>query len=217
MLTTIPPFQVVSHVMKKPPSFCLRGRRLKGKGKGVLCARETRGAGEEGERETAFPSLPPSSRAPRAPNPLSLPFQTPATQATKFGRKKLTLRQRKNTLTPVPARFFLRLCITWYNVAYMEYLPVCYFQDGAFWYFCWCKGQTCLGDWRRSKARVIYSIDLKNTYNKWEMFFSSLKDTCTGFLLGGIGEINAKRQKNFLVVTKGKLSLNSKTFLNLIS
>lgn len=31
-----------------------------------------------------------------------------------------------------------------------------------------------------------------------------VKDTCTGFLLGGIGEINAKRQKNFLVVTKGK-------------
>ena len=111
MLTTIPPFQVVSHVMKKPPSFSLRGRRLKGKGKGVLCARETRGAGEEGERETAFPSLPPSSRAPRAPNPLSLPFQTPATQATKFGRKKLTLRQRKNALSPVPAGF-LRLCIT---------------------------------------------------------------------------------------------------------
>jgi len=30
------------------------------------------------------------------------------------------------------------------------------------------------------------------------------EDTCTGFLLGGIGEINAKRQKNFLVVTKGE-------------
>ena len=29
----------------------LRGRRLKGKGKGVLGARETRGAREEGERE----------------------------------------------------------------------------------------------------------------------------------------------------------------------
>ena len=28
------------------------------------------------------------------------------------------------------------------------------------------------------------------------------RDTCTGFLLGGIGEINAKRQKNFLVVGK---------------
>ena len=106
MLTTIPPFQVVSHVMKKPPSFSLRGRRLKGKGKGVLCARETRGAGEEGERETAFPSLPPSSRAPRAPNPFSLPFQTPATQATKVGRKKRTSRQRKNALSPVPAGVF---------------------------------------------------------------------------------------------------------------
>ncbi len=32
---------------------------------------------------------------------------------------------------------------------------------------------------------------------------SFIQDTCTGFLLGGIGEINDKRQKNFLVVTKG--------------
>jgi V-type H+-transporting ATPase subunit F len=30
-----------------------------------------------------------------------------------------------------------------------------------------------------------------------------IQDTCTGFLLGGIGEINDKRQKNFFVVTKG--------------
>ena len=43
----------------------MRGRRLKGKEKGVLGARETRGA-------------PLFSRAP---NRLSLPFQTPATQA----------------------------------------------------------------------------------------------------------------------------------------
>ena len=40
----------------------LRGGRLKGKGKGVLGARET--------------------RFPPAPNPLSIPFQTPATQAS---------------------------------------------------------------------------------------------------------------------------------------
>ena len=39
------------------------------------------------------------------------------------------------------------------------------------------------------------------------MFGFVFKDTCTGFLLGGIGEINAKRQKNFLVVTKGKSKL----------
>ena len=39
----------------------LRGGHLKGKGKGVLGARET--------------------RFPPAPNPLSIPFQTPATQA----------------------------------------------------------------------------------------------------------------------------------------
>eukprot|EP00795_Rhopilema_esculentum_P014578 gene14578-5650_t len=28
------------------------------------------------------------------------------------------------------------------------------------------------------------------------------QDTCTGFLLGGIGEVNSKRQKNFFVVSK---------------
>merc|ERR1712059_156512 len=28
------------------------------------------------------------------------------------------------------------------------------------------------------------------------------QDTCTGFLLGGIGEVNNKRQKNFFVVNK---------------
>lgn len=33
------------------------------------------------------------------------------------------------------------------------------------------------------------------------------KDTCTGFLLGGVGEVNAKRQKNFFVVRKGMLGL----------
>jgi vacuolar-type H+-ATPase subunit F/Vma7 len=33
---------------------------------------------------------------------------------------------------------------------------------------------------------------------------SFIQDTCTGFLLGGIGEINDKRQKNFFVVTKGR-------------
>ena len=34
---------------------------------------------------------------------------------------------------------------------------------------------------------------------------TSLQDTCTGFLLGGVGEMNAKRQPNFLVVDKGSL------------
>jgi len=42
----------------------LRGRRLKGKGKGVLGARETRGARDEGRKETAFLSLPPCSPRP---------------------------------------------------------------------------------------------------------------------------------------------------------
>ena len=31
------------------------------------------------------------------------------------------------------------------------------------------------------------------------------QDTCTGFLLGGIGELNSKRQPNFLVVNKGRV------------
>ena len=29
------------------------------------------------------------------------------------------------------------------------------------------------------------------------------EDTCTAFLLGGIGELNDKREPNFLVVKKG--------------
>lgn len=32
----------------------------------------------------------------------------------------------------------------------------------------------------------------------------NLQDTCTGFLLGGIGELNSKRQPNFMVVDKGE-------------
>ena len=40
------------------------------------------------------------------------------------------------------------------------------------------------------------------------------EDTCTAFLLGGIGELNDKREPNFLVVKKGRflvpiLHLNS--------
>ena len=38
----------------------------------------------------------------------------------------------------------------------------------------------------------------------WRSIFP--QDTCTGFLLGGIGEINNKRQPNFLVVNKGMAS-----------
>lgn len=64
-----------------------------------------------------------------------------------------------------------------------------------------------------AKGRLVAVIG-DEVRNKWSSFsykydtiynnyFFLLKDTCTGFLLGGIGEINAKRQKNFLVVTKG--------------
>ena len=101
MLTTIPPFQVVSHVIKKPPSFSLRGRRLKGKEREFYVREKRDGRARRERGKQRFPPFLP----PRAPNPLSLPFQTPATQATKFGRKKLTLRQRKNAPSPVPAGF----------------------------------------------------------------------------------------------------------------
>ena len=64
----------------------LRGRRLKGKGKGalgkgVLGARETRGTREEGER---VPLPSPPSHVVSRPNSLPLPFRTPATQATRI-------------------------------------------------------------------------------------------------------------------------------------
>ena len=36
------------------------------------------------------------------------------------------------------------------------------------------------------------------------IFSFTLQDTCTGFLLGGIGELNKKREPNFLVVDKSK-------------
>ena len=48
-------FEITRICMEKPS---LRGRRLKGKGKGVLGAREVRGAREEGGRET--PARKPS-------------------------------------------------------------------------------------------------------------------------------------------------------------
>ena len=56
----IPPIQPSDsgHTSRFPPLFnsrvpvSLRGRRLKGKGKGVLFARETRGAREEEGKET---------------------------------------------------------------------------------------------------------------------------------------------------------------------
>ena len=48
-------------------------RRLKGKGKGILGARETRGVREKGGKETPFPSLPPRASRP----PVSLAPKTP--------------------------------------------------------------------------------------------------------------------------------------------
>ena len=59
---TFAPFQneKLSHGLTRS----LSGRRLKGKGKGVLGATETRGAREKGGKETAFLSLPPCSPRP---------------------------------------------------------------------------------------------------------------------------------------------------------
>ncbi len=36
------------------------------------------------------------------------------------------------------------------------------------------------------------------------MLFVLVQDTCTGFLLGGVGERNKLRQPNFLVVEKSE-------------
>ena len=65
-------------------SNSVRGRRLKGKGKGVLGARETRGARP--------------SRFPRAHNPLSLSFQTPATQAREVNTSALSNGGERGTI-----------------------------------------------------------------------------------------------------------------------
>ena len=117
MLTTIPPFQVVSHVIKKPPNFSLRGRRFKGKGKGVLCARETREAGEEGAggrerrgKQRFPPFLPPRALlAPPTPFPFHfkpLPRRLASLDArnSRYGKEKMPL--------VLSQQDFLRLCIT---------------------------------------------------------------------------------------------------------
>ena len=57
-----------------------RGRRPKGKEKGVVGTKEARGVREEGGRGTRSP-LPCPSRAVSRPNFLPFPFRTPATQA----------------------------------------------------------------------------------------------------------------------------------------
>ena len=75
-VTMVTRYDVISSRCSSHFWVSLRGRRLKGKGKGVLGARETRGA------------LPPSllvrpSRFPRAPNPL-FPFLSNACHAGYF-------------------------------------------------------------------------------------------------------------------------------------
>ena len=74
------PLYVYLILINRTPFTSLRGRRLKGKGKGIRA--------RDHAREV---SLPPSSHPPRVSltpktpfpkTPFSLPFQTPATQAT---------------------------------------------------------------------------------------------------------------------------------------
>ena len=59
--------------------YSLRGRRSKGKGKGI------RARGEGNWRETTRPSRFSRALNSLSQNSLSLPFQTPATQANKYG------------------------------------------------------------------------------------------------------------------------------------
>lgn len=44
-------------------------------------------------------------------------------------------------------------------------------------------------------------------YIQVDVYFS-LQDTCVGFLLGGIGEINKHRHSNFMVVDKSKIGFD---------
>ena len=75
----------------------LRGRRLKGKGKGVFGARETRGPGRarrEGRKETPVSFLP-SSRAPRISLALKTPFPFPFKRLPRrLGEYVKSLRER---------------------------------------------------------------------------------------------------------------------------
>ena len=78
-------------------STSLRGRRLKGKGKGVFGARETRGPGSarrEGRKETGVSFLP-SSRAPRISLALKTPFPFPFKRLPRrLGEYVKSLRER---------------------------------------------------------------------------------------------------------------------------
>ena len=75
----------------------LRGRRLKGKGKGVFGVRETRGPGRarrEGRKETPVSFLP-SSRAPRISLALKTPFPFPFKRLPRrLGEYVKSLRER---------------------------------------------------------------------------------------------------------------------------
>jgi hypothetical protein len=57
----------------------------------------------------------------------------------------------------------------------------------------------------KSKLIAVIGDEVRsNIFSFWfYWFFCFLKDTVTGFLLGGIGELNAKSRKpNFLIVDK---------------
>ncbi len=54
----------------------------------------------------------------------------------------------------------------------------------------------------------IFNIYIYISVYTWlcVQWYRPAQDTCTGFLLGGIGDINNKRQENYLIVTKGGAS-----------
>lgn len=47
-----------------------------------------------------------------------------------------------------------------------------------------------------------YLLNRKIDIGAQHVIYMLLQDTCVGFLLGGVGEINKHRQPNFMVVDK---------------
>lgn len=51
----------------------------------------------------------------------------------------------------------------------------------------------------------VDDIECKRIFHLLIEFCNYFQDTCVGFLLGGIGEINKNRHPNFMVVDKSEL------------
>ncbi len=50
---------------------------------------------------------------------------------------------------------------------------------------------------------MLLFITLRGKFVTYYLFFF-VQDTCVGFLLGGVGELNKNRQPNFMVVDKSE-------------